>query len=587
MTFNSTDGTVTGLTATTAAGGTYVIPPPPATDGNVPASTYTGTAVGPNNTNGKPEYGAGTAQTVTVPAGGSATANFTLPVILASVSGTVTDVQTSAAIAGATVTLTDPSGAAVGTQTTGTGGSFAFTGILATQTEQAYTLSVSKTGYTPGGASVSLALGDAVTQNVPLNEQATLFGLVTDGSPDATGNPPLAGVTITVRDTAGNTVATVPTPVTTAASTAIAADGQPENYLATLLPGTYTVTASKGSYTAQTSATVTLTNAAPVRVNFALVSGIGTLGGLVTDQNGTGLVSGATITAVPTGTTGTTGVTSGISFTTATSASPGPDGSPLNYTGQLPQGTYSVTVTKGSRTSAAKMVTVAGGAFTRLDFTGTTGLPALHTFAAGFQFVSTPYDYSALGFDGLFGTLNTAASGTTPNGNRSHVAVWNPLVGAYALDPNAPADSLRLGVGYWVYLKNAVPVTQQGATPAGRHGLRVARHGLEPDRRPEPIRRRYPGRESAVRQRRGRNDHVLAGQQRPVQSGDTPPVFLCRQRLPDRFVYGGIDPVERLLDLCQCAGDAGDPDALTEPTAEAGGIRCPLLRGRLSCFMFC
>ncbi len=463
VTFTSTDGSVTTTPVKTIADGTYVVPPPPTT-ANVPAFTYVGTAVGPNNANGKAEYISGT-QTVTVPAGGSGTANFTLPVILASVSGIITDVQTSGAVAGAIVTLTDPYGTVVGKQTTLTGGNYAFTGILTTEGGQTYTLSVSKTGFTPATQAVTLSLGDAITQNIALNEQATLLGLVTDGSPNATGQP-LAGVTLTVKDAAGNTVATLPTPLTTSAATAAGADGQPENYQATLLPGTYTVTASKGSYTAQTSAAVTVTNAAPVRVNFALVSSIGTLGGLITDQNGTSLVSGATVTATPAGTTGTTGTTTGISFTTAATATSGPDGQPLNYTGQLPQGTYSVTVTKGSRTTAAKTVTVAGGAFTRLDFTAATGLPALHTFAAGFQFVSTPYDYSALGFDGLFGPLNTAPAGTTPNGNRSHVAVWNPLASAYALDPTAPADTLRLGVGYWVYLRNAVSVTQQGATPS-------------------------------------------------------------------------------------------------------------------------
>ena len=464
VTFNSTDGTVPTLSATTIAGGSYVIPPPPATAGTVPASTYTGTAVGPNNANGKPEYGAAPPQTVTVPAGGSGTANFTLPVILASVSGKVTDIQTSGAVAGATVTLTDPFGGVTGTQTTGTDGSFSFTGILSTENGQPYTITVSKTGYTPGSATVTVSLGDAITQNFPLNEQATLFGLVTDGSANASGQP-LSGVTLTVTDASGTVVATAPTPLTTTAATAAGPDGQPQNYLATLLPGTYTVTATKGGYTSQASAVITLTNAAPVRVNFALVSAIGTLGGLVTDQNGTGLVSGATVTAVLTGAGATTGTASGISFTTSATATPGPDGSPINYSGQLTQGTYSVTVTKGSRTTAAKTVTVAGGAFTRLDFTAATGLPALHTFAPGFQFVSTPYDYSALGFNGLFGPLNTAPAGTTANGNRSNVAVWNPVIGAYALDPNAPADSLRLGVGYWVYLKNAVPVTQQGATP--------------------------------------------------------------------------------------------------------------------------
>ena len=463
VTFTSTDGTQTAGPVKTAADGTYVIPPS-ATGTKVPAFTYTGTAVGPNNANGKPEYGTAAPQTVTVPAGGSGTANFTLPAILASVSGKVTDIQTSGAVAGATVTLTDPFGGVTGTQTTGNDGSFTFAGILSTENGQPYTLSVTKTGYTPGSATVTVSLGDAVTQNVPLNEQATLYGLVTDGSANATGQP-LGGVTLTVTDGSGNVVATLPTPLTTTAATATGPDGLPQNYTATLLPGTYTVTATKGSYTTQTSVTITLTNAAPVRVNFALVSAIGTLGGLVTDQNGTGLVSGATVTAVLTGTGATTGTVTGISFTTTATATPGPDGSPINYSGQLTQGTYSVTVTKGSRTTAAKTVTVAGGAFTRLDFTAATGLPALHTFSAGFQFVSTPYDYSAIGFNGLFGPLNTAPAGTTANGNRSNVAVWNPLTGAYALDPNAPADTLRLGVGYWVYLKNAVPVTQQGATP--------------------------------------------------------------------------------------------------------------------------
>lgn len=180
---------------------------------------------------------------------------------------------------------------------------------------------------------------------------------------------------------------------------------------------------------------------------------------MVTDQNGTSLVSGATVTAIPTGST------TGLSFTTSASPTNGPDGKPLNYSGQLAQGTYTVTVTKGSRTSAPQTVTVAGGTFQRLDFSAALGLPALHTFPAGIQFVSTPYDYSALGFNGLFGALNTAPAGTTPNGNRSNVAVWNPLTGAYALDPQAPADALRLGVGYWVYLKNPTAVTQQGATP--------------------------------------------------------------------------------------------------------------------------
>ena len=463
VTFMSTDGTVTNQTTTTSPDGTYVIPP--SGNANVPASTYTGTATGTNSSvTGAPQYGTAPAQTVTVPTGGSATANFTLPVILASVSGTVTDVQAGGNVAGASVTLLNAAGTVIaGPTTTGTDGAYSFTGVLATQAAAPYTVSATAPNYFPGTTAVTLSLGDALTGiGVPLNEQATLYGYVTDGSQNAPTHPALTGVTITVTDSTGAAVAT--TPATVATGTAFTGpDGHSANYSATLLPGSYTITATKGSYTTQTTAVVTLTNTTPLRQNFALVSSLGTLGGLVTDQNGASLVSGATVTATP------TGGSAGLTFTTSTSATNGPDGQPLNYSGQLAAGTYNVTVTKGSRTSAPQPVTVTGGAFVRLDFSGANGLPALHTFPAGIQFVSTPYDYSAIGFNGLFGALNTAPSGAAPNGNRSNVAVWNPLTGAYALDPTAPADTLRLGVGYWVFLKNATAVTQQGAAPAGAY----------------------------------------------------------------------------------------------------------------------
>ena len=463
VTFKSNDGTVKDQTATTAADGSYVIPPL-ATAPNVPAATYTGTAVGPPNANKKQAYDPSQAVTVTVPAGGSGRADFVLPIRAASVSGKITDAQNAGPIAGATVTLLDPAGKAVGSPvSSGADGTYAFSGIPATQAAQSYTVTAAKAGYFGGTLAVSLALGDAaVNQDIALNEQAILYGLITDGSLNAPGSPPLAGVTITVTNSAGGVVATLPTPLTTQSGTVAGPDGKPSNYTATLLPGAYTVTASKGSYDSKTSVVVQATQATPVRVDLALISSIGTLGGLVTDQNGTTPVGGATITATLVGGAGTA---AGVTFTTVATATPGADGAPVNYTGQLSKGTYSVTVTKGNRTTAAKSVVIVGGTFNRADFTGTTGLPALHTFASGFQFVSTPYDYSALGFDGLFGTKNTALAGTTPNGNRSSVAVWNPLTGAYALDPTAPADSLRLGVGYWVYLKNAVPVIQQGTTP--------------------------------------------------------------------------------------------------------------------------
>ena len=197
-----------------------------------------------------------------------------------------------------------------------------------------------------------------------------------------------------------------------------------------------------------------------MRLNFALRSSIGLIGGLVTEPDGTTPVAGASVTFSQNGLVVAT-------YTTSGTATTGADGAAINYSGSLTKGVYTVVATKGTRQSATATVTITGGQFNRVDFTAKTNgpLPALYTFPAGLQLVSTPFDYSSLGFDGLFGTLNTAPTGTTPNGNRTHVAVWNPTTLSYALDPTAPADTLRLGIGYWVYLKAAVPVLQSGTTP--------------------------------------------------------------------------------------------------------------------------
>ena len=242
-------------------------------------------------------------------------------------------------------------------------------------------------------------------------------------------------------------------------------DKKPQNYLANLPPGTYIITASKPNYDTASSAPFTVGNAAPVRVDIKLLSSIGTLGGLVTDAAGTAPVGGATITVIAPATK-----TVVATVTTSGTASPAPDGGQLNYSTQLTKGTYTVTLRKGTQGPVTQTVTIKGGVFNRLDFTGATnGLPALHTFAAGFQFLSAPYDFSTSSFDAVFGALNTAPSGTTPNGNRSHVAVWDPTaaggLGMYALDPNPPADAFRIGYGYWIFLKSSAGLTQPGVTP--------------------------------------------------------------------------------------------------------------------------
>jgi len=467
--FTSTDGTTTLGPATTDANGNYSIPPPPGkTD---PAGNYIGSVTSLLNANGKPEFSTAAPQAVTIPPGGTQTVNFVLTEIPASLSGTVLDNQTGKPISGATVTITDSTGKTVGTTKTGADGTYSLTAIPAGQTAASFNVSVTAPGgYFPGvlTPAPSLSLGDRLTgQNIGLDEQGIITGLVTDAS---TGQP-LPNVALTVTDikTGATPANLAPSPLVTTPGTFVGLDGKTSNYVATfvLTPGdTYSVSASKPSFNPSAAVAVT---PAPLalgqvgRADLKLTSSIGILGGLVSDATTNTAVGGATVTVTST----VAGVSTVVAtFTTNGSVSSAPDGKTLNYSGPVAQGTYTVTLTFGNRAPVSQKVTVAGGQFNRLDFIGANGTPPVYTFPAGLQFVSTPYDYSALGFDGLFGILNTAPSGTTPNGNRTHVAVWDPTVPRYALDPDAPADSLRLGVGYWVFIKNAVPVTVQGGTPS-------------------------------------------------------------------------------------------------------------------------
>jgi len=67
------------------------------------------------------------------------------------------------------------------------------------------------------------------------------------------------------------------------------------------------------------------------------------------------------------------------------------------------------------------------------------------TFAAGLQMISAPYDFSGLGdFATLFGLAKPLAN---PN---PRLIQWVPALGSYVFYPTAPADTLRLGQGYWI-----------------------------------------------------------------------------------------------------------------------------------------
>ncbi len=361
------------------------------------------------------------------------------------VTGTVTDTSKSA-VPGATVSFTSTDGQTYQTTTNANG---VYT--LASIPPASYTGTASKTGFgIATSAATAVSTGNTATVNFVLTAgPGTASGRVLD-----TAGNPISGATVFFS---GGSLAT-PLSATTDTS---------GNYsLANLTVGTYSVAASAAGFATSAPVSVVITSSANTVVPDIILGAPvnGTIGGLVSSAGSASGLSGVVITIVNTATKQTVTTTSAA---TSSPAAPAGDGSPLNYSLSLLQGTYSVSASQGGVTTSPQTVVVPASGFVRADFTGAAALQPLHTFAAGLQFVSTPYDYSALGFTGLFGTLNTSPAGTPSNGNRSNVAVWNPLSGAYALDPNAPADSLRLGVGYWVYLKAATPVTQAGSIPIG------------------------------------------------------------------------------------------------------------------------
>ena len=117
-----------------------------------------------------------------------------------------------------------------------------------------------------------------------------------------------------------------------------------------------------------------------------------------------------------------------------------------------------VIVPAGATTVTFAVIPVQGGGATISATTGgetqSVGLTILNsqgtTFPAGLNFLSVPYDYSGQSLDTLFGFSGVK------------LAVWQPLANQYAVTPNAPADALRPGVGYWVTLPTAITLTHAG-----------------------------------------------------------------------------------------------------------------------------
>ena len=166
--------------------------------------------------------------------------------------------------------------------------------------------------------------------------------------------------------------------------------------------------------------------------------------GLTASQTGTVI---GTVTAADTGavlpgvTVSVLSVPGNVSVGTAATNASGV------YTLPVPTGVaLSVTVNAYAATSGryagAKIASAA------LNAGQTAGINAAlqpaHTFAAGLQMISSPYNYSGIGdFDAVF-DLNSAAAGAT------QLIAWDNPLNSYVFYPAAPANTLTPGVGYWV-----------------------------------------------------------------------------------------------------------------------------------------
>jgi len=420
------------LSATTDANGNYTIQNVP---GGAPPTgvTYTGVATKGTATS--------TSQTGNVISGQTATVNFTLPTSPAQISGKVSD--SNGPIVGATVTAVPQGGGAALTATTNATGNYKITSVA----PGTYSVTASATGHFPSTVRQNVSSGDALTLNFVLDigTPTVVWGIVKGSSLGG----PIGGVNVNVEDNTNTVVSSfVSTATTKPAASGVA--GQVENYQIGLRAGTYHFVPDSG-------ATVTVTVGTSM-IHQDIVVPTGVVGGSITSQSTGAALGGATVNlldatsgnVLATKTSGATLVTPPASATITNAPA-----KENYYFEVVPNASLEVMVAKAgflSQTSATLAVTQ--DSWTTQSFSMVVD-SKVH-YPAGLNFISVPYDYSSLGWDGLFGTKPA---------KRSTAFIWQPTLLNYIGDPAPPADQPRLGYGYWIKLTNAVDVTLPGTAP--------------------------------------------------------------------------------------------------------------------------
>ena len=273
--------------------------------------------------------------------------------------------------------------------------------------------------------------------NLSLVVSPTSPGNVTVTVDDATTSALLANVSVTLTEVAsGNVIGPV---LTTAAGTAT---------FFSVPTGNYNVIANGSSigYAVSAPSLLSVSNTANNAITIPLQKTGATLSGFVTlsdpgqPDNGSP-VAGAAVT-----------LTGAILKTVASS----PSGAYLFS--NLQPGTYRVEATKASYGPSA-LITVpitAGASITEpLQLTPAGSGGAYHRFSAGLQMISVPYDYTSSQY-----TLQQILG--SPSFKVS-LDAYLPSSNTYAVTPQVPCDTFRLGQGYWTKFPVVTSLTKLGA----------------------------------------------------------------------------------------------------------------------------
>jgi Carboxypeptidase regulatory-like domain/IPT/TIG domain len=282
---------------------------------------------------------------VTVTSGSTATQNFSMTPASGSISGTVTDSSTHAAISGASVSCT---GTPICTATTtASNGTYALSN-LATGT---YSVQVTASGYATGSASVPVTSGANSPQDFALTPNP---GSITGTVTDSVTHSPISGANVTCSVS----------PSCTGTTTAV--DGT--YTLSGLVEGTYQVTAAATNYQSSTISVIVGPGGTPTQ-NFALTPNTGTINGTVSDSISHNPILGASVSC--------TGPPSCTPTTT--------DSGGTYLLNNLTEGSYQVMVSMSGYASQTIGVVVGPGGTPTQNFAlvaGTTSLSVVQSFGA-------------------------------------------------------------------------------------------------------------------------------------------------------------------------------------------------------------